>query len=368
MGGLALLAPATIPPARALLNIDGTRNQIFVFGTASVTHDSNIFSGADGQGDYITSAVIGLELKRKRGIIAINANAKVDFTQFKTFTDLTAWNPTFGMELNKTTGRTTGAFTLSAYRSNRSDSAVNLRVSSWNFPLGLNIKYPINDRLYVTSSTGYLGRKYVDNNALVNYTDYSEGIDVFYTYSSKLDLVGGYRVRVSNAGPDATTYDHSVSFGAVGGLLPKVSGTLRGGYQLRQVTASRETFSQATLSASLGWTPTRKLSFGLQISRDFTTTAVGGTVDTLNGSLSGSYSFSRKLEFSTGIAGGRNLFPGVAGGSRTDWYFSWNAATRYTQSERFGVGLSYSHMINWSSLNFSDFSRSTYAFDVSSRF
>ena len=54
----------------------------------------------------------------------------------------------------------------------RSDSSVNLRTSSWNFPLGLSVKYPINDKFYVTSNTGYLRRTYSDASlALVKITE-----------------------------------------------------------------------------------------------------------------------------------------------------------------------------------------------------
>ncbi len=40
--GLALLTPP--PHALALLNIDGTRNQVFVFGSATFGYDSNLFA------------------------------------------------------------------------------------------------------------------------------------------------------------------------------------------------------------------------------------------------------------------------------------------------------------------------------------
>ncbi len=369
---LAVLAAAlgAAPGLFALLNIDGTRNQVFVFGNLTLAYDSNVFSDTSGRDDYTITSRIGAELKRRRGIIAVNASANLDYVQFNEHTDETSWNPSFSLELNKTSGRTTGAFTLNAYRTNRSDSAVNIRTTSWNVPVGLNIKYPVNEKLYLTSNTGYLRRSYSDNRALVNYTDYSQGLDVFYVYNSRLDLVGGYRLRASRTSL-RDTYDHSLSFGATGGLLPKLNGTLRLGYQFRDLSGGpggSEQFSQFTLSSALKWIPTRRITLSLDGHRDFTTTAVGGTVDTLGASLHAGYTFSRKLEFSGGVAWGRNRFLGRGAPPRQDDFFSWDAGVRYTFNEHLTVSGNYNHLVNWSTLSFSDFERTGYSLDLSSRF
>ncbi len=367
--GVLACAIGAVPAARALLNIDGSRNQVFVFGNVTLAHDSNIFADTSGRDDYIITSRVGAELKRRRGIIAVNANATLDYVQFDEFRQESGWNPSFSLELNKTSGRTTGALTLNAYRTNRSDSAINIRTTSWNIPVGLNIKYPVNDKLYLTSNTGYLRRSYSDNAALVNYTDLSQGFDAFYVYNSRLDLVGGYRLRASQTSLH-DTYDHSLSFGATGGLLPKLNGTVRLGYQFREISGGggSEQFGQFTLSSSLQWIPTRKLTLSIEGNRDFTTTAIGGTVDTLGVSLHGSYSFNRKLETNAGIACGRNRFLGRGGPPRQDDFFSWDAGLRYTLNEHLTVSGSCNYLINWSSLSFSDFERTGYSVDISSRF
>ena len=51
---LALLCPQQ--SVFALLNIDGTRNQVFFFGSASYSYDSNIFAQSGGDGDAIFGA------------------------------------------------------------------------------------------------------------------------------------------------------------------------------------------------------------------------------------------------------------------------------------------------------------------------
>jgi hypothetical protein len=348
------------------LNIDGTRNQVFVFGKAAMAYDSNIFASAGGSGDYIYSAAVGVELKRRAGIIAVNATATFDYQQFAEFTDQSGWNPSFNLELNKTTGRTTGAFTLNAVRSSRADSAVNLRTETWNFPIGLNVKYPINDKFYVTSGSGYLSRTYADENqGLRAYTDYSQAFDLFYVYTSKLDLLGGYRIRVGSTSLNTTT-DHSVTVGVANGILPKVNGTIRVGYQWRTIDGTGESYSQVTSSAALTWNATRKFTASTSVSRDFTTTAVGGSVDTLSLLLRAQYQVNRKFGFEGGVGYGRNRF--LTGLPRTDTFFTWDVGVRYAWNEHFNVGGSYNYMKNWSTASLSDFERNGYSLNVSSRF
>lgn len=357
-----------LPSGRALLNIDGARNQLFVFGSVGYVYSSNLYSEATGRGDYSVNASVGMDLKRRAGIIAVNSTFKVDYQRFGKYTHENAVNPSFLLELNKTTGRTTGAFTLSAYRETRSDSAVNLRTSSWNLPVELNLKYPVNDNLYVTSGTSSLQRRYRDTAVLSNYTDYAEAIDAFYVYTSKLDLLGGYRLRVTQTARGADSTDHWFSIGATGGLYAKLNGTLRLGYQIRTEQGSRENFSQVNALAALAWPITRKFTLSSQISRDFNTIATGASVDSSNATLRAIYAFSRKLEFASGVGYGRNLFLGRTLARRRDDVFSWDLGATYRFSEHLSLAASYSYFRNWSSSSFSDFDRQGLSFTLASRY
>jgi hypothetical protein len=361
--GLALFVPP--PQALALLNIDGTRNQIFVFGTATFSYDSNIFAQKEAQGDYAIGASAGVELKRRAGIIAVNARAVFDYQRFNEFTDQTSWNPSFFAEFNKTSGRTTGALTINAFRTSRADTAINIRTQTWNFPIGLNLKYPINDKYYVTSQTGYLRRSYVDAEQLLGYTDFTQSFDLFYVYTSKLDLLAGYRLRRGETSLGTTT-DHNLTVGAANGLLPKVNGTVRVGYQFRNQDYSGETYDQFTMMAGVAWTPTRKITVSGSVATDFTTTAIGGSVDTFSAMARLAYTFTRKFSVDGGIGYGRNKFLG--GAPRQDESFMWDAGFRYSWNQHFEVGGSYNYLRNWSTSSFSDFERSGYSVNVSSRF
>lgn len=370
---LPLLAILTLglalPAGRALLNIDGTRNQVFVFGSVTFGYNSNIFSDSTGRGDYSTDAKAGIELKRRAGIIAVSSTFKVDYQRFNRYTSESSLNPNFYIEFDKTTGRTTGSLTVNAFRESRSDSAINLRTNSWNFPLGLNLKYPINDKFYATSSTAYLQRRYSDNTTLANLTDYSEGLDLFYVYTSKLDLVGGYRIRITQTSLGNNTADHWFNVGASGGLFAKLNGTLRFGYQLRQVAgATGGDFTHVNALAALTWPITRKLTLSSQVSRDFNTIATGASVDSTSATLHAAYAYNRKLEMDTGVTWGRNAFLGSTQSSRVDNFFSWDVGAHYRFNEHLDVGATYTYFRNWSTLRLSAFDRQAFSFDIASRY
>ena len=357
------------PPAGALLNIDGSRNQVFVFGGVTFGYDSNIFAEASGRGDYNIAASAGLELKRRAGIIAVNLLAKADYVTFGTYTGENSLNPTFNLELNKTTGRLTGALTVNAYRQTRSDSAVNLRTTTWNFPLGLNLKYPVNDHLHLASNTGFLRRSYGDNSALVDYTDYSQGFDAFYVYTSKLDLIAGYRLRLATTSIDGRTVDNWFNVGATGGLYSKLSGSVRVGYQFRNVKGTAaENYSHWNALASLSWPITRKLALGGQVARDFNTIATGASVDSSSASLRATYTFTRKLEFTADTSIGHNKFLGRDQADRADTFYTWGLGAYYTKSERLRISASYTYFRNWSSFDFSDYDSHGFSAEISSRY
>ncbi len=364
----ALLCALFTPRAAlALLNIDGTRNQVFVFGEVNLGYDSNITAQHGGQGDFSTTASIGLELKRRAGIIAVSTRVVLDYVRYAKITGQNTWNPSVYVEFSKSTGRTTGTLTLDAYRTSQADSAVNIRTNSWSYPLGLNLKYPVSGQFYFTSNTGYLSQRYINNTALSNFHDVSEGVDMFYVYSSKLDLFGGYRYRLSLT-DRSRTVDHNFSFGATGGILPKLNGTVRLGYQFRNQSATQEQFNQLSASLSLSWNATRKLTFSSQVSRDFSTTATAVSVDTLSGTVGGNYVFTRRFQVNAGIGGGQNTFLGKLNLPRQDEFFSCNLGASYSYNEHLRINLTYAFLHNRSTLTSSNFERNNYTLDFASRF
>lgn len=355
-------------PAFALLNIDGTRNQLFVFGSAHFGYDSNIFSDSTNRGDYTMGASVGTQLKRHAGIIAVDATATLSYTNYGKYAQQNSFDPNFRIEFNKSAGRTTGALTISAYRENRADSSVNLRTTSWNFPIGLSFKYPVNDKYYFTSQTTYLSRRYVASTALANYRDISQALDLFYVYTFKLDLDAGYLIRISKTSIGNSTYDHSFNIGASGGLFAKLNGQVRLGYQIRTISGGNQNFTHLTALAAVTWPVTRKISLTGSLSRDFNTIATGATVDSFSAQLRANYYINRSFELNAGAGYGVNRFLGTPPPRRKDTFLSFDCGATYKLNEHFKVGATYTRFNNRSNIQFSEFDRNAFALDISSRF
>lgn len=370
-----LLALLVLPQSVfALLNIDGTRNQIFVFGELNIGYDSNIFAQNGGGGDTITTAILGTEYRRGAGGISVLARAQIGNERYSTNTDRNGWNPSFRLEFGRTTGRLTGSLSLSATKASHADSAINLRTSTWNYPVDLKLKYPINEKTYLTADSGYLRRTYdsvVVPSVLSNLTEYTQAVDVYRVYTTKLDLLAGYRVRFSETTAGRST-DHNFSVGATGGLLPKLNGTVRVGYQFRQLSASAQNFSALSALTQLNWNATRKFAMVGRLSRDFSTTANTYSVDSISATLHANYILTRRWQIDAGIGCGRNIFLNgpvdARGRQRRDDFITWEAGVAYTYSEKFKAGLNYVHLQNWSTLDLSDFTSNGISLNFSSRF
>ncbi|MEO6995243.1 MAG: outer membrane beta-barrel protein [Lacunisphaera sp.] len=365
---LGLLVAYPLHRAEALLNFENSHTQVFVFGNVSFGYNSNIFSDSTQRGDSSITGEVGADFNRNAGLITVNGSAKLSYQRFITYTDQNALDPNFSIEFAKSTGRMTGSFSASVFRESRSDSAVNLRTNSWNIPLDLKLRYPVSERFYGTSDTGYLRRTYTDGDPeLHSYHDYDEALDLFYIYTSKLDLLAGYRIRYSQATDGPDTYDHWFNLGATGAILAKLNGTVRFGYEIRDIDRG-ESFDHFNVLAALNWTVTRKLTLSSQISRDFNTIATGASVDSTVLALRANYAFTRKWEAEGGIAYGRNLFLTGSDQSRRDDFFSTDLGVHYKFNDHFRLAVSYTYLQNWSTLSFSDFNRNGFSVSLSSRF
>jgi hypothetical protein len=150
-------------------------------------------------------------------------------------------------------------------------------------------------------------------------------------------------------------------------LLAKLNGAIRFGYQIREINGG-ESFNHFNALAALNWPVTRKLSLSSQISRDFNTIATGSSVDSTSVALRANYVFTRKADIEGGVAYGRNLFLGGLPPQRRDDFFSWDISGGYKFNDHLRLAASYNYLQNWSTLNFSDFTRHGFSLDIASRF
>lgn len=378
-----LAALIACPPARALISLNEGRERIFVNASVSVSRDSNIFANSDNAGDYVYSTALSAEYTRRVGWIGANAHASVGSSRFATIKGQDFDNPSLGLEFTKQTGRTTGAITLSASRESRADASVNLRSTSWNIPVGLNIKYPISGMYTLTGSFGYSSRRYLDETVFSSLSSYSSSLDLLRILSTERELVAGYRYRFSESSRSTTSTDHALSLGLSGKLIRGVKGSLRMGYQTRGSTGRAATdtkFDSWFASGSSSYAFSRKLALSGSLSKDYSTTATDSIVDTSNASVSLQYAYSSKLNAALsadfgdsqylGEAGRIVLSPGppaLLGPNRHDNFVSWDATLSYVLNGHFNMSASYSWFRNWSTIAFADFVRSSWSVNASTR-
>ena len=355
--------------ASAIMRWNEGKDQIYVTGNVTVGLDSNIYTAADSPSDTVITSKIGLEYRRQAGLIGVNADLALHQGWYTENSSENYANPSARVELTKDTGRTTGTISFHSMRSSRADPAANTRTDSWNYGSELNARYPVSERHHVSGSFSWNKRDYVDNTALVDLTTTMLSADWFYVYTPERDLFGGYRLRLSDTSALTSFADHSFSIGISGRILPKLNGTARVGYQIRNgLQGSSETFHGYNALASVTWNVTRKMNLRLSASKDFNVTSTNITTDATTVSLDGQYARTAKLSFGAGTSAGLNKFLGILGGGREDFFFSYYGMIRYTFSERLRLGLNYTYYQNWSTLDFADFERESLTFDASTRF
>lgn len=372
--GASAVAAST---ASALVKFNDGKDQIFVTGQVGMSWDSNIFAQNGGDGDYAITSALDLEYTRRAGMIGVNAGIGWDFSKFTDYSDEDFANPHANLELTKDSGRTTGSFTLSAQRQSRADSAANIRTELWDYSAGLSLKYPVIERYSIAGTIGYGLRDYSQNTFLVDLTSYTAAVDLFYVWTTERDLIGGYRYRFSETSADTQNHDHAFTVGVSGKIIPKLAGTARFGYQIRNsderllrngvIVDERHTYDSWTASAATTWSATKKLSVTALVSKDFSTTSTNISVDSFNASLDIQYAVNAKLAVFGSVGYGESDFLGALADGRHDTYFTWSAGVAYTMNDHLKANLSYAYFHNWSTFDYADFDRSSINLNLSSR-
>jgi len=364
-----VVSTALVPPAEALLEFNDGRDKVMVNGSYGISYDSNLFAHAGGAGDYSQAISLGVNYTRRAGMIGVNGTVSVASSRFDKYTGEDFNNPSLNLEFTKDRGRLTGSFGLSAQRVSNSDVTINERADSWNFGSSVKCRYPINDRYYFTSMTDASMQDYLHNSSLFSLSSYSEAVGVNYSYTSKLDLSGGYRVRLGSAQGGAGTQDHALTFGANGSILPKLSGSVSLGYQWRNQTGAQGgNYGSVTSSISLSWPVAKRVGLTGSFTKDFVTTATDVSVDSTGLNLGATLKPTGKLNLNPGIGYSVSRFLGSKGAGREDRNLTCNLGVSLALTSHISASISYAYLVNHSNVAFSDFGRHTASLNLSARY
>jgi len=358
--------------ARAIVKFNDGHDEIFITGAAGIAYDSNIYADATATGDTLFNESLVIDYQRKAGLLGVNGNLGWSFGQFAHNSSENYADPHARAEITKGTGRTTGSLTLGAQRQSRTEYALNLRTVSYNYDAGLNVKYPIIERYSVSGQLGYNYQDYVNNPNLFDIRTYTAGGDLYYVYTSQRDILGGYRLRVTDTTNSTRSYDHAFTLGTTGKLLPKLNGTVRLGYQFRQtdrnnVDRQDKTFSAFTTNASATWTVSKRFTVTGIASRDFTTLATDTNVDNTAAALNASFATTARITLFGGAGIGHLRYLGTLSNGRRDTYVTGNLGTSYALNDHLKITLSGLWYKNWSKLDQADYVRRTISLLVTSR-
>ncbi len=120
-------------------------NANYTFG-----YDSNVFTQNVARGSSTENWTFGTSYTRRAGLIAVSAAVNWNFGDFGQFASQNFVDPSYTLSFTKGTGRTTGSLTFTAQRTDQPDPDANDRAIAWNYNVGLNLRYPVNDRYYFT--------------------------------------------------------------------------------------------------------------------------------------------------------------------------------------------------------------------------
>ncbi|HWL15274.1 MAG TPA: hypothetical protein VNR00_06695 [Opitutus sp.] len=366
--GFSLLASMIlISPARALFNLNEGKELIFVSGTYSIGLDTNVFTRKVAQQSYTQTLTLGVDYSRQAGLISVTANATTVAGGFKDIRGQDFTDPSFALAFRKRYGRTTGVLAFTTRRESQADPDAGERTRAWNNSAGLDLRYPVNDRYYFTNNFRTTTKLYTNKSAFSDLYTFSDSINVNYIYTSKLDLNGGYTIGISDTSKNTTAVDHSFTVGASGGILPKLSGTVRVGVQRRNnelPDGTDETFDSFTSGTSLKWLFSRRLSFSADLNQDFSITSTDISVNRASAGLHGTASLSSKYIANAGVTYSRSDFLGRAGDGRRDEMLQFDASIGLAITTHIRTSLAYVYMLNRSNLAGADFERQMLTFTV----
>lgn len=361
----------TAPPAGALFNLNQGKDLIYVNATYSIGFDTNVFARKAARTSFTQSATAGIDYSRQAGIIAVTAGASVSVGNFANVRGQDFLDPNLYLSFRKRYGRTTGSVSLAGRHDSQPDPDVGQRTKVWNYSGAFDLRYPVSDRFYLTNSVSYAGRFFADRAQFSDLQSWGDSVFVNYIYTSKLDLNGGYSLRVSNTSKLTRAYDHSFTVGASGGILPKLSGNIRFGYQFRNsnsIVGRGETFHAFTSGTNLKWLFSRKLSFNADISEDFSTSATDISTNRLNLGLHMTTSLTSKLIGNVGVSWAQTDFLGVAGEGRQDELFTFDASIGMAITTHVRTTLAYVYMLNRSNKSAYDFERQTLTLTIAATY
>ncbi len=379
----AFILVAGLAPARGLVPVAG--GELYLTGEVRGVYDSNLFANRNDVDDFYLTVTPELEFQRQTGVLHLDLRSGIVVRRHLDHSVLNAEDLYAEAELRYPVvpGRTRTDQDLGLhYRestraventgSRPTDEETGDVAEDWRFGADYGIRHHLTEKTAVRSRLAGERREF-RRGRWSDRDTYSAGADAIWIYSEKLDLFSGYRFRrtLTRRRPEGvrsvSSRDHQVSAGAEGELLPKVSGSLRAGYQIRDFDArDRGSRDQFSFDADTTWEATAQTQVSLGASRDFRTSADERDVDSTSVTLTATHRLTEPYRLDARLHYLHERFGATATTSgRSEHTVGAESGIRYSLTERASAALAYRVARRESDDNF--FTHTRHIVDLSAR-
>lgn len=344
--------------------------------SGTLGYDSNTFANANEEGDAYATLTPALEFARGKGLIVLHANAGVNIIRFNDFTNQNAEDFFGALEVsypNRPDATLVGTFDLGWRQSSGTNEFLGTRTETNVLKVGAGLQRRVSQKLSLRGSAGYQQSE-ARTAGLSDVDVWAVDGGAVFTYSEKLDVLGGYRYRHTETGGGQRAAldadDHLLRVGAEGQLMPKIVGHAAVGVQYRLFHDSDQSDSVSPYAdASLAWNPSERTVVTLAGSKDFQATADDRSVDRTNASLTlaqriyGSWSGGPFVSYT------HSRIKQSAGASRTDRGYGAGGGVNYDfAGGKTSGGLRYTYLNQDSTEAFFDYQQHVIELAVTARF
>ena len=375
---LALVTIALLFPATALaidLNqwVQGLKTQVFV--TERLEYETNVFQRPSrAEDDLISRTVPGFFVTWERGPMVLGAGYRAEILKFLTLDEQDDTHHLASADLRLNFNRFRASlhhdFTLTTDPPN---TELTGRVDSTTVNLAPELEFYVTRRLSLGALYAFTDVRYDKTAEPLNHTTHLFGGYAAWRFAPKADVRIGYTYGYSEFDNVQPTVDrdatHQIYYiGLRGDLTPKVSSTLRFGYEIRDQDAARLQDEQGVyLGGDIVFRPTERTRLTFLASKTFENSIFGQlgetvTYESTNATLIYDQQFATKLRGNVRGTFGLNEYPRkditivqTTPRFREDTILGWGAGIDYDIQKWLAVGAEYSHTRRDSTFNEFDY-------------
>ena len=355
--------------AAPLISI-GERAAVFFNGSVTARYDDNVFLNANNEeSDVLFIFSPGVEFAYGgESIWNFSAFYRHDIYRYTDATELNTDAGNLFLNASYAYNRLVAEFDASYRRltQNTFDIGEGRVVRRDVYRIGVDSEYDLTELFDVGAGISYQETNFKDRE-FRDVETITVPLDLYYDWTERVDLSVGYRFRDNNTyGTGRDSQDHFINVGARGEVTPRVSGSVRLGYQERN-------FKESGLSSRSGfaaqgranWDATERTTVSVTGFRDLRYSARGQTIESTGGGPRVTYLFTELVTGTAGLEYEDSLY---RDSDRRDKKFTGDLGVNYSPNEYVDLGAAYIYTNNDSNRRQVDLDRNIFQLTASLRY